>query len=125
MYSYMADKDYFNHYYKRTLANRLLRDTTVGADQENQFLTMIRQRCGATYTTHQEGMINDIRESETRHAQKFEVNTRTVNMHVGPKYLPEHAILSGELVRVYVQEHRKGDTACAHFQVNERKMCRL
>ena len=29
MYSYLDDKDYFNQHYKRSLANRLLHDTTV------------------------------------------------------------------------------------------------
>ena len=47
MYSYLEDKDYFNQHYKRSLANRLLHDTTIGTEQEDQFLMMIKQRCGA------------------------------------------------------------------------------
>jgi hypothetical protein len=44
MYSYLDDKDYFNQHYKRSLANRLLHDTTVGTDQEEQFLTLVKQK---------------------------------------------------------------------------------
>ena len=64
MYSYLRDKDYFNQHYKRSLANRLLHNASVGLDQEDQFLTLIKQRCGANYTRHQEAMIADIRRSD-------------------------------------------------------------
>jgi cullin 1 len=72
MYSYLEDKDYFNQHYKRSLANRLLHDSTVGTDQEDQFLMMIKQRCGAMWTKHQEAMINDINKSDGLHKSQFE-----------------------------------------------------
>ena len=64
MYSYLEDKDYFNQHYKRSLANRLLHDTTIGTEQEDQFLMMIKQRCGAKRTRHQEQMMQDIKTSD-------------------------------------------------------------
>ena len=72
MYSYLEDKDYFNQHYKRSLANRLLHDTTIGTEQEDQFLMMIKQRCGAMWTRHQEAMIQDIKSSDGKHKTKFE-----------------------------------------------------
>ena len=52
IYSYIKDKDFFNQHYKRALANRLLHDSTIGAEQEFQFITMIKQACGAGQTRH-------------------------------------------------------------------------
>jgi len=72
MYSYLEDKDYFNQHYKRSLANRLLHDTTIGTEQEDQFLMMIKQRCGAMWTRHQEAMIQDIKMSDSKHKDNFE-----------------------------------------------------
>ena len=94
MYSYLEDKDYFNQRkstgnlsflgmlgpdrwlvildYKRSLANRLLHDTTIGTEQEDQFLMMIKQRCGAMWTRHQEQMIQDIKTSDFKHKGQFE-----------------------------------------------------
>jgi cullin 1 len=72
MYSYLEDKDYFNQHYKRSLANRLLHDTTIGTEQEDQFLTMVKQRCGAMWTRNQEAMIRDIKMSDSKHKDNFE-----------------------------------------------------
>lgn len=72
MYSYLDDKDYFNQHYKRTLANRLLHDTTIGTDHEEQFLMLIKQKCGAMWTKDQEAMIADIKKSDGLHKSNFE-----------------------------------------------------
>eukprot|EP01050_Picozoa_sp_SAG11_P032360 SAG11_NODE_10489_length_828_cov_0.853224_1_plen_154_part_01 len=96
-----------------TLGRRLLNDTTVGIEQENQFLTMIKQRCGANYTRQQEGMINDIRASDTKHTLKFEeyrasnescatfagvkVGVRLLNAQVWPAFGVSNLVATGQL----------------------------
>ena len=42
-----------------------------GSDQEEQFLMLIKQRCGAMWTKHQEQMISDIKQSDGLHKSGF------------------------------------------------------
>ena len=116
MYSYLEDKDYFNQHYKRSLANRLLHDTTIGTEQEDQFLTMIKQRCGAMWTRHQEAMIQDIKTSDNKHKAQFEafraddagcaafagtgVTVRLLNERMWPAFREDKLLAPSALQRV-------------------------
>ena len=72
VYSYLEYASHFNQFNTRLLANRLLHDTTVGVEEEERFLQMIEQRCGATWTRQQRAMIQDMNASDSKHEAGFE-----------------------------------------------------
>lgn len=60
IFSYVIDKDVFGEAHRSLLSKRLLNDTTLGEESEKTFVSMLKTKCGAQFTTKFEGMLNDL-----------------------------------------------------------------
>jgi len=76
LFRFLQDKDVFDSYYKQQLARRLLRGSSVSHDVEKMMIARFKTECGHLYTSKMEGMLNDIRNSETL-ANEFRTALRT------------------------------------------------
>ncbi|ETO18172.1 hypothetical protein RFI_19111, partial [Reticulomyxa filosa] len=71
VFAYVNDKDLFLEFYKKLLAKRLLTKKSINDHAEKHFVTKLKLRCGAQFTSKLEGMLKDMQRS-TEHANKFE-----------------------------------------------------
>jgi len=64
---HLLDKDFFLEYYKKHLANRLLLSQTSTPDDENEklLLTKLKQEYGYSFVSKLEGMLKDLKTSES------------------------------------------------------------
>lgn len=60
----MSDKDVFEDFYKKHLANRLLQGKRVSDDIEKQMISKLKTECGHQYTSKMESMFKDMINSE-------------------------------------------------------------
>eukprot|EP00756_Hemistasia_phaeocysticola_P006567 Hpha_TRINITY_DN13896_c0_g1::TRINITY_DN13896_c0_g1_i1::g.69912::m.69912/K03347/CUL1, CDC53; cullin 1 len=58
LFGYISDKDLFQEFYRKSLSKRLL-VTQVSEDAEKAFISKLKMRQGAPYTSRLEGMITD------------------------------------------------------------------
>lgn len=74
LFSYLQDKDVFENYYKIHLSKRLLfsRSFSVSTINENELLVImkLKEKCGYSFVSKLEGMLNDMRLSKKIH-EKF------------------------------------------------------
>jgi len=61
IFRYLEDKDVFEDFYKKHLAQRLLNDTSVDRDHEKMMISKLKAECGHQFTSRLEGMFNDIK----------------------------------------------------------------
>ncbi|CAJ0583287.1 unnamed protein product, partial [Mesorhabditis spiculigera] len=59
LFRYLADKDIFEHYYKRFLAKRLLNERSSSDDSEKAMVGRLKLECGYQYTSKLESMFKD------------------------------------------------------------------
>lgn len=80
LFAYIHDKDIFLEFYRKQLAKRLLTSKSSSEYAEQQFISQLKLRCGAQFTSKLEGMIKDIGRSRdhqlnfTRYLQKYKKN---------------------------------------------------
>jgi|TARA_B110000971_G_C19896010_1_gene447692 cullin 1 len=63
IFTYLSDKDLFKEIYKNQLAKRLLNAKSASDDAEKSMISKLKMQCGATFTQHMEGMMNDLAQS--------------------------------------------------------------
>eukprot|EP00761_Pharyngomonas_kirbyi_P009744 gb/GECH01009762.1/.p1 GENE.gb/GECH01009762.1/~~gb/GECH01009762.1/.p1 ORF type:complete len:757 (+),score=124.82 gb/GECH01009762.1/:1-2271(+) len=64
LFNYVGEKDMFQEFYRRQLSRRLLVFSKLNVDAERSFITKLKMRQGASFTSKLEGMINDKKLSE-------------------------------------------------------------
>mmetsp|Transcript_181 Transcript_181/g.578 ORF Transcript_181/g.578 Transcript_181/m.578 type:complete len:753 (+) Transcript_181:64-2322(+) len=64
LFSYLGDKDMFAEFYRKQLAKRLLLGRSASDDNERSFITKLKYRCGAQFTSKLEGMVTDMNVSQ-------------------------------------------------------------
>jgi len=60
LFAYIHDKDIFLEFYRKQLAKRLLTSKSASEHAEQTFISQLKLRCGAQFTSKLEGMIKDI-----------------------------------------------------------------
>eukprot|EP01084_Bolivina_argentea_P035014 64915_1 len=60
LFAYIHDKDIFLEFYRKQLAKRLLTSKSSSEHAEQTFISQLKLRCGAQFTSKLEGMIKDI-----------------------------------------------------------------
>ena len=69
LFAYIHDKDIFLEFYRKQLAKRLLTSKSASERAEQQFISQLKLRCGAQFTSKLEGMIKDIGRSRDHELQ--------------------------------------------------------
>lgn len=67
IFQYVDDKDVFEKAYSRTLAKRLVNNTSVSEDSENNMVSKLKEICGSDYTNKLQRMFNDMTVSTDMH----------------------------------------------------------
>lgn len=67
IFQYVDDKDVFEKAYARTLAKRLVNNTSVSEDSENNMVSKLKEICGSEYTNKLQRMFNDMAVSSEMH----------------------------------------------------------
>jgi len=67
--TYLTDKDLFKEIYKNQLAKRLLNQKSASHDLEKLCISQIKLKNGTAYTSHFEGMMNDLAVSEAKEGE--------------------------------------------------------
>eukprot|EP00919_Chromeraceae_sp_WS-2016_P004121 GHVR01009872.1.p1 GENE.GHVR01009872.1~~GHVR01009872.1.p1 ORF type:complete len:842 (+),score=182.87 GHVR01009872.1:51-2576(+) len=65
LFRLIHDKDVVEEFYKVLLAKRLLRKSSVSIDCETSLVAKLKAECGHAYTSKLEGMLGDLRTSES------------------------------------------------------------
>eukprot|EP01029_Cantina_marsupialis_P015770 TRINITY_DN3465_c0_g1_i1.p1 TRINITY_DN3465_c0_g1~~TRINITY_DN3465_c0_g1_i1.p1 ORF type:complete len:746 (+),score=181.81 TRINITY_DN3465_c0_g1_i1:266-2503(+) len=60
IFTYLSDKDVFGEIYRNMLSRRLLRKQYASLDLERLFISKLKTRCGAQFTSAMEGMLTDL-----------------------------------------------------------------
>eukprot|EP00485_Elphidium_margaritaceum_P010875 CAMPEP_0202690706 /NCGR_PEP_ID=MMETSP1385-20130828/5620_1 /ASSEMBLY_ACC=CAM_ASM_000861 /TAXON_ID=933848 /ORGANISM="Elphidium margaritaceum" /LENGTH=784 /DNA_ID=CAMNT_0049345997 /DNA_START=27 /DNA_END=2381 /DNA_ORIENTATION=+ len=60
LFAYIHDKDVFLEFYRKQLAKRLLTGKSASEHAEQTFISQLKLRCGAQFTSKLDGMIKDI-----------------------------------------------------------------
>lgn len=71
LFSYITEKDLFADIYRNHLAKRLLNQRSASDDMERMMIGKLKLRCGASFTSKMEGMLNDL-SIGAEHASSFE-----------------------------------------------------
>merc|ERR1712228_59338 len=71
LFAYIHDKDVFLEFYRKQLAKRLLTSKSCSEYAEQSFISQLKLRCGAQFTSKLDGMIKDIGRSRD-HQLNFE-----------------------------------------------------
>ena len=85
LFVYIHDKDIFLEFYRKQLAKRLLTGKSSSEYAEQQFISQLKLRCGAQFTSKLEGMIKDIgrsrdhQQSFNRYLSKYKKNSDNSN----------------------------------------------
>jgi len=58
--AYISDKDMFGEFYRKRLSKRLLTESSASQDYERSILSKPKTQCGNQFTSHMEGMLNDL-----------------------------------------------------------------
>ena len=60
IFKYIEDKDVFQKFYSKMLANRLIRETSASDDAESSMIGKLKDACGFEYTSKLQRMFQDI-----------------------------------------------------------------
>lgn len=83
LFGYVSEKDMFQEFYRRQLSKRLLVYSKPNIDAERSYITKLKMRCGASFTSKLEGMITDKNLSEDLQMKFREyVKTRNANLDI-------------------------------------------
>lgn len=93
IFRYLTEKDFFELFYKKYLADRLLNNKTINLiNAEKSILIKLRVECGSNYTSKLDGMFTDIELSkicqtsfqehlETLQAEEEQSNTKIIEIN--------------------------------------------
>ena len=107
VFNHVSDKDMFQAHARRHLCRRLLTGT-ANEEHEKILITKLKAKCGATFTSHFEGMINDRNtsaEQQGAFAQflenacvkpAFEFTTLVLTLGFWPKQVVDEVVLPDE-----------------------------
>ena len=59
VFKYVEDKDVFQKFYSKLLANRLVNDTSASDDSEAFMIAKLKEACGFEYTSKLQRMFTD------------------------------------------------------------------
>lgn len=112
LFRLIQGKDVFEAFYKKDLARRLLTGRSASEDAERRMLALLKEECGAQFTTKLEGMFKDMDLSRelialAKKAPEFnraapkgvDVSVSVLTSGHWPSYPPVEVALPGELVR--------------------------
>lgn len=74
IFDYVQDKDYFEVLYKKLLARRLVRNSSVSTDAEQQVISRLKQACGPNYVHKLQRMFTDVQVSKDSLVPLFHSN---------------------------------------------------
>lgn len=60
VFKYIEDKDVFQKFYSKMLANRLIKDTSASEDAESSMIGKLKDACGFEYTSKLQRMFQDM-----------------------------------------------------------------
>ena len=60
IFKYIEDKDVFQKFYSKMLANRLIRETSASDDAESSMIGKLKDACGFEYTSKLQRMFQDM-----------------------------------------------------------------
>lgn len=83
LFRLLQGKDHFEVFYKQFLAERLLRKTSIGTEFEHHSLEVMREECGAAFTSRMEGMFRDCsnsRDTQTAFQKSAAYRSRETNV---------------------------------------------
>ncbi|GAA5839676.1 hypothetical protein JCM3766R1_000940 [Sporobolomyces carnicolor] len=69
IFKYIEDKDVFQKFYSKMLANRLIRETSASDDAESSMIGKLKDACGFEYTSKLQRMFQDISINKDTNAQ--------------------------------------------------------
>ncbi|CAD7938152.1 unnamed protein product [Amoebophrya sp. A25] len=82
LFNYLQDKDVFAEIYRNQLAKRLLEECSASEDAERSFISKLKMKCGAQFTSKMEGMLNDLKLA-TDENQSFDTWCQQNNKKIG------------------------------------------
>ncbi|GAA5976152.1 hypothetical protein JCM5350_000332 [Sporobolomyces pararoseus] len=77
IFKYIEDKDVFQKFYSKMLANRLIRETSASEDAESSMIGKLKDACGFEYTSKLQRMFQDISINKDLNAQFKEKMAQT------------------------------------------------
>lgn len=108
IFAYISDKDVFQEHAKKHLSRRLLSSASTD-EVEKMFISKLKGKCGAPFTSHFEGMISD-KNASISHQQRFheyldsqkisppfEFSCQILTMGFWPKFVVDDVILPEEV----------------------------
>lgn len=124
IFRYIHGKDFFEAFYKKDLAKRLLLHKSISEDAEKSMIMRLRTECGSDFTQKLEGMFKDVEVSSEltagfKASKFFADNEKLIDMDVyvlttsfWPQYQPVDLILPQELAQAqnlfskyYMEKH--------------------
>ncbi|GAA5907173.1 cullin family protein [Sporobolomyces salmoneus] len=69
IFKYIEDKDVFQKFYSKMLANRLIRETSASEDAESSMIGKLKDACGFEYTSKLQRMFQDMSINKDTNAQ--------------------------------------------------------
>ncbi|EDQ84354.1 uncharacterized protein MONBRDRAFT_34736 [Monosiga brevicollis MX1] len=69
IFNYLDDKDVFEQFYKKMLANRLIQDKSASDDAEASMLSKLKDACGGEYTNKLQRMFQDMATNKQTNAK--------------------------------------------------------
>lgn len=77
IFKYIEDKDVFQKFYSKMLANRLIRETSASEDAESSMIGKLKDACGFEYTSKLQRMFQDMSINKDTNAQFKEKMAQT------------------------------------------------
>ncbi|GAA5930493.1 cullin family protein [Sporobolomyces koalae] len=77
IFKYIEDKDVFQKFYSKMLANRLIRESSASDDAESSMIGKLKDACGFEYTSKLQRMFQDISINKDTNAQFKEKMAQT------------------------------------------------
>lgn len=93
IFRYIEDKDIFQKFYSKMLANRLIASTSISMDAEELMINKLKQACGYEFTSKLSRMFTDIGLSQELSSNFDKHIAEVKSSRPGTKFVPTQALV--------------------------------
>ncbi|EFO86912.1 hypothetical protein GCK72_010370 [Caenorhabditis remanei] len=93
IFRYIEDKDIFQKFYSKMLANRLIASTSISMDAEELMINKLKQACGYEFTSKLSRMFTDIGLSQELSSNFDKYISEIKPSRPGTKFVPTQALI--------------------------------